>query len=508
VRPILIAFALIGALALPVQGQPKPAEAQGSGGGILDLLPSSSVSRHEIRIGADILRYTAEAGMQPLREASGKVTAEIFHVSYVLNAPANSRPVTFVFNGGPGAASAYLHLGALGPRVLETTPDGGFKEPPQRIIDNPDTLLTTSDLVFVDPVGTGYSRAAEGTDEAQFWGVEQDARSLGAFIRLWLQNNGRTGSRVFLAGESYGGFRAALLARTLQHDVGIAPSGLILISPALEFALLYGDDFLPMEWALALPSMAATHLERSGIRGREALAARLTAVERYAMTDYLVAIAGGLVSGGAAVSARVADMIGLPEDLVRRRFGRVSPSVFIKEYERAKGLVLSRYDGLVDSADTSPESNALDAPDPVLDRSVPALTSAFVAYARDELGFKTDVSYRVLNREVSGRWDYGTSASRQGFAGVTGDLQRARALTPKLQVLIVHGYTDLVTPYMASRFLVDQMPPLAGAAPIRIVTYEGGHMMYLRPDSRRALKADADMILSTGQSAPQKGSSP
>ena len=177
-----------------------------------------------------------------------------FYVAYALRAEAGRepdprRPVTFVFNGGPGAASAYLNLGALGPRVMATAADGGFLPPPQRLLDNPSTWLDMTDLVFVDPVGTGYSREAPGHEAHEFWGVNQDAASVGAFIRLYLAQTGRTGSPVFLAGESYGGFRAALLARTLQEDIGISPSGIVLISPALEFTLVRPDEFQPLHWA-------------------------------------------------------------------------------------------------------------------------------------------------------------------------------------------------------------------------------------------------------------------
>src|SRR5690606_22514951 len=210
--------------------------------------------------------YEAEAGTLVLLGADGGTTARIFYVAYELKPgeadrePA-SRPVTFVFNGGPGAASAYLHLGALGPRVLRTAEKGAFLPPPQRLDDNLDTWLGMTDLVFVDPVGTGYSRAASGQKPERFWGVEQDASAMGAFIRLYLNQAGRTGSPIYLVGESYGGFRAALLARTLQEDAGISPSGIVLVSPALDFSYVYGDENNPLHWALSLPAMAAAKLE-------------------------------------------------------------------------------------------------------------------------------------------------------------------------------------------------------------------------------------------------------
>lgn len=470
-------------------------------GGVLSLLPAPQTTEHSITIEGRPLAYRAQAGSLSLLGGDGGVTAEIFYVAYTRSGdaePAARRPLTFVFNGGPGAASAYLHIGALGPRIVATSADGRFLPSPQRLIDNPDTWLGMTDLVFVDPVGTGYSREAPGQDTASFWGVQQDASAMGAFIRLYLSQAGRTTSPVYLAGESYGGFRAALLARTLQEDVGITPSGVVLISPALEFMLVRPDEFDPLQWALDLPSFAAVKLASEGVGGQQ-LRERLTEVERYAMGDYLVAIAGGLEEGGRSASERVAQITGLPIDLVRRNFARIPLSLFAREFSRANGKVLSIYDGTIDTADIAPGSSRLEGADPVLDRSVPVLTSAFVAYARDELNFRTNISYRLLNREISGKWDYGTSASRQGYAGVMSDLQRARSLNPELGVLIVHGYTDLVTPYMASRYLVSQLPTLPGARPIRLDELEGGHMMYLRPDSRKALKDAAAEVYQVTQ---------
>ncbi|TPK61758.1 peptidase S10 [Mesorhizobium sp. B2-4-15] len=490
---------MVAAIAQPVLAE--TAERPVPTGGVLSLLPSPQITNHSITLAGRKLDYQAKAGTLSLLSGKGEVTAEVFYVAYVLQPPASPvkeprRPITFVFNGGPGAASAYLHIGALGPRIIATGADGEFLPPPQRLIDNPDSWLDMTDLVFVDPVGTGYSREAPGQDTHDFWGVNQDASSMGAFIRLYLAQNGRTGSPLFLAGESYGGFRAALLARTLQEDIGVGPSGVVLISPALEFMLVLPDQFEPLHWALELPSLAAARLSADGVTG-EALRAKLAEVERYALGDYLTAIANGLEEGGRVASERVAEMTGLPLDLVQRNFARIPTELFAREFARARRKVLSPYDAMIGTADIAPESARIAGPDPVLDRSVPALTSAFVGYVRDELNFHTDVSYRLLNGEITRNWDYGTS--RQGYAGVMNDLQRARALNPSLGVVIVNGYTDLVTPYLASRYLVSQLPSLADSKPIRLDVVEGGHMMYLRPDGRRALKDAASELYQATQ---------
>jgi carboxypeptidase C (cathepsin A) len=477
---------------VPGTGQTKTADRPAPSGGILSLLPSPKTTEHSITVAGHSLRYQAQAGTLSLLGGKGDVTAEVFYVAYTKSpeqtlARIQHRPVTFVFNGGPGAASAYLHIGALGPRVIATAADGKFLPSPQRLIDNPDSWLDMTDLVFVDPVGTGYSREAPGQEASSFWGVNQDAASIGAFIRLYLAQTDRTGSPVFLAGESYGGFRAALLARTLQEAVGISVNGIVLISPALEFAMVRPDEFDLLHWALQLPSFAAVRLSSEGIAGPD-LRERLREVERYALGEYLVALAGGLEQGGRLASEHVARFTGLPLELVQRNFARISTSLFAKEFARAKGNVLSPYDGAIEVADIAPDSSRIASSDPVLDRSVPVLTSVFVAYVRDELNFRTEISYRLLNGEISRNWDYGTSPSRQGYAGVISDLQRARSLNPSLGVLIVHGYTDLVTPYMTTRYLISQIPSLPGTKPIRIDVLEGGHMMYFRADGRRALK--------------------
>ena len=488
-----------GAAAAPSE-QAKP----GEGDVAADPLPPPSITQHSISLDGTDLAYSAKAGMLPLRDAHNKALASIFYVAYVREPQDKKRPITFVFNGGPGAASAYLHLGAIGPKTVEVTANGELLGPPPRLAVNDSSWLDFTDLVFVDPVGTGYSRASEGKDESDFWGVEHDTDSLADFIRLYLIDTARMTSPVFLAGESYGGFRAATITRALQKTGGISPNGLVLISPALEFALLNGEDYDPLPWALSLPSYAAVNLESHGVTGREALSEALQEAERYALSDYLVALASGATKGSAEASETVAKLTGLPADIVRRNFARIPPSTFIKEFDRANGQVLSRYDGSVSGPDPNPASSWPHGPDPVLDSTVPLWTSAFVQYAQDELGYKTDATYRLLNRDVRSKWDFGTSPTRQGYAGVLDDIQDARATNRTLEVLIAAGYTDLITPYLAPAYLVNQLSPLEGASPITIEDYAGGHMLYLRPDSRRALKKDVEAMYERAlKSSPQ-----
>jgi carboxypeptidase C (cathepsin A) len=494
-RPFIFVVALIGVGAVtPASLAQAPKEAIPRIG-IQSLLPPPQTTEHQIQIGARAVKYEARAGTVSLLAGDASVTANVFYVSYATDREnaaeaSRQRPITFVFNGGPGAASAYLHLGALGPRIIRTAADGSFLSPPQTLVDNPDTWLEFTDLVFVDPVGTGYSREAPGQQARSFWGVDQDAASMGAFIRLYLADAKRTESPLCLAGESYGGFRAALLARTLQQDIGITPSGIILISPALEFLLVRPDQFDPLHFAVELPSMAAVRLQRRGVSG-PGFQERLSEVEEFALTEYLIALVRGPENGTRYLVDQVTELTGLPREVVEQNSGRISTQLFAREFARSRGRVLSLYDGMIESGDIAPDSDRIEGADPVLDRSIPVLTSAFTSYVRNELGYHTNMSYRLLNPEISRSWDYGTSGTRQGYAGVMDDLQQARSLNPSMSVLIANGYTDLVTPYMISRYLVSQLPAIVDARPIRLEVFEGGHMMYLREDSRQALKAAA-----------------
>jgi carboxypeptidase C (cathepsin A) len=482
--------------------QAAPAQASPSDASIL---PPAAITEHSIRLSGVEIAYSAKTATLALRDPRGKTLADIFYVAYVRQPLDPKRPITFVFNGGPGAASAYLHLGAIGPKVVAASARGEVLGPPPQLIANDSSWLDFTDLVFVDPVGTGYSRAGDGKDENDFFGVEADTEALANFIRLYLTDAGRLSSPVFLAGESYGGFRIATITRALQKTGAISPSGLVLISPALEFALLNAEDYDPLPWALGLPSLAAVNLESKGVTGREALAAGLKDAERYALTDYLVALAAGAEEGADAATDAVAKLTGLPADIVRRNFARIPPTAFIKEFDRAGGQVLSRYDGSVGGPDPNPASAFPHGPDPVLDTTVPLWTGAFVQYAQDELGFKTEMTYRLLNREVRGRWDFGTRPTRQGYAGVLDDIQDARASNRALEVLIATGYTDLITPYLAPAYLVNQLAPLEGARPIEVETYAGGHMLYLRPETRRALKVDVEAMYERALKASPQG---
>ena len=456
-------------------------------------LPPDSVTQHTIRLGAQSLSYKAVAGTLPVTGPKGEA-AKIFYVAYTVEG-ATARPITFAFNGGPGAAAAFLHLGALGPRAVPFQDNGAAALKPVRIEDNPDSWLAFTDLVFIDPVGTGYSRA-ESKDagaEKAFWGVEQDADFIADAIRLYLSRNGKDLAPFYLAGESYGGFRAAELADKLL-GMGLQVQGAIMISPALEFSLLQGESYAVLPLTFALPSLAAANSEMN--EGPDGPLASAREAEEFARTTYLLHLADGFKHDPEIV-ASLAKFTGLDAKIIARHHGRVSAGLFIREYLRDKNRALSRYDATVSVPMPVPDDHP--SYDPILDGAVSVLSPAATAYIGGELGFKTSLEYRLLNREASGHWDFGVTPSRQGYAGSLDDLEQARVRNPALKIFIAHGYTDLVTPYEMSRYLLSHLRPIEGSAEPVMRVFRGGHMMYLRPASRAQLTGAVSQLEGSGK---------
>ncbi len=479
---LLLPLALLPARA--EEAKPAPAAAQPAAP--VTQFPPDSITQHTIVLDGKPLAYRAVAGTLPLNGPKGEVAAKIFYVSYTAES-GGPRPVTFAFNGGPGAAAAFLHLGAFGPRIVPFKENGEAPVIPVRLADNPDSWLTFTDLVFIDPVGTGYSRAASGGADAEksYWGVEKDIDSMAEAVRLWLSQNGRELAPVYLAGESYGGFRVAELSNRLL-GMGFSLQGVVMVSPALEFSMLHGDDYAILPLTFALPSLAAAHSEMRD--GPKSPLDPVYEAESYARTGYLLHLAEGLKRDDAAIAA-LAKYTGLDPETIAKHHGRVSVGLFRREYLRRSDRVLSLYDGSVSVPVPRPSERIHF--DPILDGAVTVLAPAAATYIGNELGFKTGLEYRLLNREVSEHWNFGLKPGQQGYAGSLGSLEEARVHNPALKVFIAHGYTDLVTPYSMSRYLVDHLRPLEGAAPIDLRVYRGGHMMYLRPASRAGLTSDA-----------------
>jgi len=476
------------------QGVPYPNINGQSGPGVLALLPGDATSEHAIDTPSGKLAYTATAGTFSLFDQSGERSAAVFYSAYVAKTdkPAAARPLTFVFNGGPGAASAFLHLGLVGPRIA-TFGMNGHDPADVHLSDNPETWLAFTDLVIVDPIGTGWSRPAKPDGGSAFWGVRSDAESMAKVIALYVAKNSRTTSPKFILGESYGGFRAAKVARAVQDNQGIVISGILMLSPMLESAFQFGGDRFALGAALQLPSLAAAEMERKGTFSKDVLAQ----AEHFALTDYLSTLAGPPPQGDAAKSfyARVAALTGLPADVVAQSRGFIRDA-YIKNLRAGDHKVVSRYDATFATDDPYPESPSARGPDPILDGVTRAYGSAFVAYARDELGFKTDITYTLLASEITGKWQWREGSSR-GQPSVADDLRELLALTPSFHLMVAHGYSDMVTPYAVSRYVLDHLPPVEGEERTQLKLYRGGHMFYLDPASRKAFTADARTMYAT-----------
>jgi carboxypeptidase C (cathepsin A) len=404
---------------------------------------------------------------------------------------AASRPVTFVVNGGPGAASAWLQLGAAGPWRLPLAGAAGLPSAPPALEPNAETWLDFTDLVFIDPPGTGYSRLASAAEELhhRFYAVEGDIDGLADVVRQWLLAHGRMGSPKFILGESYGGFRGPRLARALQTGAGVGIAGLVLVSPKLDFGGA-SAVFDPFADVVLLPAMAAAAREQAGPIDRAALAD----VEAYARGDYLADLLRGPRDAEAVerMSRRVATLTGLDPALVRRLGGRVDRDSFLRERARAAHATSSLYDASITGADPFPFAAESEHPDPGLDALRAPLTEAMAQLYADRLNWRPDGQYEVLNEAVARAWDFGRRNHRP--EAVTA-LRTALALDARLRVLIVHGLTDTVTPYFATQLLLDQIPEIGAPGRIRLLVLPGGHMMYVRDGSRRALHDAAEALV-------------
>jgi carboxypeptidase C (cathepsin A) len=470
------------------------------------------------------ISYTASAKWVVLRKKD-KPAAEIFSVSYVADEGGADRPVTFVFNGGPGASSAYLHVGAVGPQRVAFPPDGTLPSMPPRLVQNEESWLAFTDLVFVDPVGTGFSRVidpdkkktkdgdgkpeGDANDPKEYFGYKRDLESLCEFIGRWLSGNGRWGSPIFIAGESYGGYRVGRLVRMLQETAGIGLNGAILISPALEISTLAPSDYDVLAWVDLLPTMAAAAAHHGRSRAFDAGAALddvLREAETFATGDYTA-----FLTRGASMPAderdrvlnRLADLVGLPADVVSRAEGRITIRVFTRELLRDQRQVLGLYDATITATDPFPDRESFGGPDPTLSGISPAYTMAINRQLRSEIGVVTDREYTLLSYEVNQDWK--DDAPQHFFAppvGATDDFRYGMALNPHMKAFITHGRFDLVTPYYASDRLRNLMrldPGMADRLTVR--HFGGGHMFYAWETSRREFAAAIAAFVADATSA-------
>jgi carboxypeptidase C (cathepsin A) len=454
-------------------------------------LPPDSTTKHTLALAGRTLEFTATAGSIRLFDDKGEPQADIAYTAYVLDgADPRTRPVTFFFNGGPGAASAYLQLGNAGPWRLAINTDAAIPSASPDLKPNAETWLDFTDLVFIDPVGTGYSRfVATGEDvRKRFFSIDGDVRSIAVTIRRWLEKSDRLLSPKFVATESYGGIRGPKIVRNLQRQQGVGVKGLILLSPLFDFREFSGSSILQYVWSL--PTMAAVAREAKGPVTR----AEMADVEHYAQGDFLLDLVRGEADAEATtrLADRVSALTGIDQAVSRRLAGRLGVAEFRREFDRKEGKVTGRYDASVRGLDPYPDSSSSHFSDPSGDPLIAPLTSAAVDLSTRKLNWRPDGSYQLLNGAVERAWDFGRSISPPES---TSELREILALDPKLKVLVGHGLFDLATPYFGSKVLLDQLPRFASPDRLKLVVYPGGHMFYWRDAPRQAFRAEAEAMM-------------
>ncbi|MGV7218658.1 S10 family peptidase [Bradyrhizobium sp. UFLA05-112] len=454
----------------------------------LHRLPPDSTTKHTLHVPGRVLNSAATAGSIRLFDEKGEPQADIAYTAYQLDGTdRTTRPVTFFFNGGPGSSSAWLQLGNAGPWRLpinadEITPSTSLEAKP-----NAETWLDFTDLVFIDPVGTGYSRfVANGEDvRKKFFSVDGDVSALALSIRRWLEKYDRLLSPKYVVGESYGGIRGPKVVRQLQTRQGVGVKGLILVSPVFDYA--------PpgiLRYVTLLPSYVATAREaKSQAKGSD-----LTAVENYAQGELLADLLKGEADSEASnrIADKLAVLIGIDQGVTRARGGRIDIGEFRRELDRRSGKVTGGYDASVRGLDPYPHSAAHPFGDPSGDALAPPVTSAAVDVLTRKLKWRPDGSYELLNGAVGKAWDFGNTPPES-----LSELRQALATDAKMKVLVGHGLFDLVTPYFATKMALAQLPAFASAPRVRLLVLPGGHMFYSRDSSRQAFRAEVEAMITS-----------
>lgn len=501
-------FLIISCAAVPVFAQGRPGEQaarpsaktpensansskESSPANELPPLPANKSLEQSVVIDGQTLRYTVTVGTIDARDSDGKLAGKVVYTSYVV--PGKDRPVLFAFNGGPGASSVFLNFGAIGPKHLEGIGDKGDSASGRIVMsDNQGTWLDFTDLVFIDPIGTGFSRSLVPMQETKklFYSTEPDIEYLSTTVYKWLVEKGRMTSPKYIMGESYGGFRGPRLTYYLQSQLGVGINGLILVSPYLNPSDEgNGYIFSPIPWMVTLPPIVAAHLEREGKLTPEAM----QSVIAYDEGPYATALIAGNADSASeqAMVERVTQMTGLDPTYVKQSGGRFETGSYLREVAREQGKIGSVYDSNVTMLDPFPWAPEQRASDPILASIIAPTTEAMVDFVTNVIGWKTDAPYHTLSFEVAGNW----SRDENLQSGSVTQLREAVAADPGLKVFIGHGWNDLSCPFMGSVLSVNQMPD-ALRNRISIHEYPGGHMFYTRKDSRIAFRkaAKADLF--------------
>jgi carboxypeptidase C (cathepsin A) len=450
----------------------------------LPPLPAEAHTQQSIQLDGKTLKYTVTVGSLPTRDKDGKIAGDVVVTAYTVDG--ENRPVTFAVNGGPGASSVYLNFGAIGPKHLQVGNEGDSPSDSPVLKDNPGTWLDFTDLVFIDPIGTGFSRAEVPEDQAKklFYSTTPDIEYISRVIYDWLVKNDRLGSRKYLVGESYGGFRGPRITYYLQSQLGVAMNGVVLVSPYLNPSIESNEDLSPIPWMMTLPPIAAAHLERENKLTPQAMAD----VIAYTEGEYATTLLKGRADEDATkkMIARVTEMTGLDPEFVKFSGGRLDTDAYLREVHREEGKLGSVYDSNVTSFDPFPFAPEQRANDPILASIVAPVTTAMVDFVTRVVGWKVDARYNALSYDVNKLWERGDDLRK----GSVPELRQAVAADPKLRVLIVHGWNDLSCPFMGSVLTVDQMPVMGDPSRVAVREYPGGHMFYTRETSRMALRKD------------------
>ncbi|MGH9688484.1 MAG: S10 family peptidase [Candidatus Acidiferrales bacterium] len=466
----------------------------------------SSVTQHTEQIGGQNISYTATASTTLLKNDKGEPEALMYSTAYTESGVKDfsKRPIVFLYNGGPGSSSVWLHIGAFGPRRLVAGDAQPIPGPPYQIVDNQYSLLNKADLVFIDPVGTGFSHAVGKAKDSDFWGVQSDVKSLAQFISTYISRNHRWNSPKLLYGESYGTFRSVALGNYLQEHDGIYINGIGLQSSVLDLGTLnftIGDD---RSYILYLPTYAAVAWHYNLLKNRPAdLPAFLEQVRQFASTEYTDALMKGSNISDAEkqqVAAKMSAFTGLDEKYLINANLRVNLPQFRAELLRSRGLTIGRYDARYNAA-TYDVLEEYAADDPSYDAVLGAFTGAFNTYVRDELKFGEGMTYKVLPSGPSEHWDWkGSNGPGNGFPSapnVEHDLAQELLDNASLQVQVENGYFDLATPFYATEFTMNHLLlPKAASGRIHLQYYDAGHMMYLHVPDLEKLSTNVRAFIS------------